>query len=136
MEPYLKARKPLSIIMAIPDHPWTKVTRDSAAVRIAMTVAQAGKHDGVLFEVTAEEGVETDSPVILFEELRGNVNSDLTVGVDVTGAAELKANSAICSPGMKLHGAGFIVSTAEAEAPWPRSPAGAGETYSNLSQWA
>jgi SAM-dependent methyltransferase len=115
MEPYLKARKPLSIIMAIPDHPWTKVTRDSAAVRIAMTVAQAGKHDGVLFEVTAEEGVETDSPVILFEELRGNVNSDLTVGVDVTGAAELKANSAICSPGMKLHGAGFIVSTAEAE---------------------
>lgn len=115
MEPYLAAKKPLSITLAIPDHPWTKVTRDSAAVRIAMTVAQAGKHDGLLLEVTAEEGVETDSPVILFEEKRGKVNSDLTVGVDVTGAVELKANSAICSPGMKLHGSGFIVTPSEAE---------------------
>lgn len=115
MEPYLNAKKPLSIIMAIPDHPWTKVTRDNAAVRIAMTVVEAGKQDGVLLEVTAEEGVETDSPVILLGEFRGKINSDLTVGVDVTGAAELKANSAICSPGMKLHGAGFIVSPAEAE---------------------
>ncbi|MCF3638567.1 class I SAM-dependent DNA methyltransferase [Rhizobium sp. TRM95111] len=115
MEPYLAAKKPLSIVMTIPDHPWTKVTRDSAAVRIAMTVAEAGKQDGLLLEVTAEEGVETDSPVILFDEKRGKVNSDLTVGVDVTNAAELKANYGICSPGMKLHGSGFIVSPQEAE---------------------
>lgn len=115
MEPYLTAKKPLSIIMAIPDHPWTKVTRDSAAVRIAMTVAQACKRDGVLMEVTAEEGVETDSPVILFEEFKGKVNSDLSVGPDVTSAVALKSNSALCSPGMKLHGSGFIVTPQEAE---------------------
>ena len=115
MEPHLNAKKPLSLVMAIPDHPWTKVTRDSAAVRIAMTVAEAGKHDGRLLEVTAEEAVETDSPVILFEEARGKINSDLTVGVDVTAAAELKSNLAICSPGMKLHGSGFIVSPQAAE---------------------
>jgi SAM-dependent methyltransferase len=115
MEPYLNAKKPLSLVMAIADHPWTKVTRDSAAVRIAMTVAQAGKHDGLLMEVTSEEGVETDSPVIQFAEKRGRVNSDLTVGVDVTAAVELKSNLAICSPGMKLHGSGFIVTPQEAE---------------------
>jgi len=115
MEPHLNAKKPLSLTMAIADHPWTKVTRDSAAVRIAMTVAEAGKKDGLLLEVTAEEAVDTDSPVILFMDKRGKINADLTVGVDVTGAVELKANMAICSPGMKLHGSGFIITVQEAE---------------------
>jgi hypothetical protein len=114
IEKHLNDKKPLSIVMAIPDHPWTKVTRDSAAVRIAMTVAEAGRKDGRLMEVTSEEGVETDSPVVLFVELEGKINSDLTVGADVTAAGELKANLAICSPGMKLHGSGFIVSPKEA----------------------
>ncbi|SUB00165.1 Type I restriction-modification system methyltransferase subunit [Pannonibacter phragmitetus] len=112
MEPYLSAKKPLSLVMAIPDHPWTKVTRDSAAVRIAMTVAEAGKQDGRLLEVTAEEAVETDSPVILFEEKQGKINADLTVGVDVTTAVELKANLGLGHDGVKLHGDGFIVSPA------------------------
>ncbi|OHZ29583.1 class I SAM-dependent DNA methyltransferase [Agrobacterium vitis] len=115
MEPHLNAKKPLSLIMAIPDHPWTKVTKDSAAVRIAMTVAQAGKHDGLLMEVTAEEAVETDSPVILFEEKRGRINADLTVGVDVASVAGLKSNDGISSRGVVLHGGGFIISPDEAQ---------------------
>ncbi|WP_370637099.1 class I SAM-dependent DNA methyltransferase [Phyllobacterium chamaecytisi] len=115
MEPHLNAKKPLSLVMAIPDHPWTKVTRDSAAVRIAMTVVETGKFDGLLMEVTAEEGVDTDGPVILFAEKRGKINSDLTVGADVTAAVELTSNFGICSPGMKLHGSGFIISLPEAE---------------------
>lgn len=101
--------------MAIPDHPWTKVTRDNAAVRIAMTVAQPGKHDGLLLETVAEQGVETDSPVILFNERKGVVNSDLTVGVDVVSAAPMKANEGLSSRGMSLHGAGFIISPSEAK---------------------
>jgi hypothetical protein len=115
MEPYLNAKKPLSLTMAIADHPWTKVTRDSAAVRIAMTVAQAGKHDGRLLEVVSEEGVETDSPVILFAEKAGRINSDLTVGVDVAATIPMKANEGLSSRGMALHGAGFIVAPEHAE---------------------
>ncbi|WP_348643369.1 class I SAM-dependent DNA methyltransferase [Rhizobium laguerreae] len=115
MEPHLNAKKPLSLTMAVADHPWTKVTRDSAAVRIAMTVAQAGKHEGRLLEVTKEEALETDSPVILFAERQGKINADLTVGVDVTSAVELKAGLGLCSPGVKLHGAGFIVTPDEAK---------------------
>ncbi|MVA56192.1 class I SAM-dependent DNA methyltransferase [Agrobacterium vitis] len=114
IEPHLNAKKPLSLIMAIPDHPWTKMTKDSAAVRIAMTVAQAGKHDGLLMEVTAEEAVETDSPVILFEEKRGRINADLTVGVDVASVAGLKASEGLGYRGMQIIGAGFIVSPQEA----------------------
>jgi hypothetical protein len=115
MEPHLNAKKPLSLVMAIPDHPWTKVTRDSAAVRIAMTVAEAGKQDGLLLEVVHEDGLDTDSPVILFAEQRGRINSDLTVGVDVASASSLRANDGLSSRGMSLHGSGFIVSLSEAE---------------------
>jgi hypothetical protein len=115
MEPHLAAKKPLSLVMAIPDHPWTKVTKDSAAVRIAMTVGEAGKQDGLLMEVTAEEAVETDSPVILFAEKQGKINPDLTVGVDVASATPLMANDGLSSRGMSLHGAGFIVTPQEAE---------------------
>ncbi|SHI12764.1 type IIL restriction-modification enzyme MmeI [Bradyrhizobium erythrophlei] len=42
-------------------------------------------------------------------------DSDLTIGVDVTAAKALEANEGVSSPGVKLHGAGFIVSRLEAE---------------------
>lgn len=80
-----------------------------------MTVAQAGKFDGLLMEVVVEEGVETDSSIIVFSEKRGKINSDLTLGADTTSAVELRASQGLCSPGMKLHGSGFIVTEQEAE---------------------
>ncbi|MGO8738778.1 class I SAM-dependent DNA methyltransferase [Rhodoblastus sp.] len=115
MERHLRATRPVSIIMAIPDHPWSKAAPDAAAVRIAMTVCEAGRKDGVLREVVRELGLDSDSPVIDFSERDGKINSDLTVGVDVTTAAALLANEGVCSPGVKLHGAGFIVTPQEAE---------------------
>lgn len=111
----MKAKKPISLLMAIPDHPWTKVTRDAAAVRIAMTVAAAGKHDGVLYEVVREEGLETDAPTIAYASHFGTLNSDLTAGVDVTSLEKLQSNRAICHDGVKLHGAGFIVTPQQAK---------------------
>ena len=95
--------------MAIPDHPWTKATPDAAAVRIAMTVAEAGTSRGRAAEVVRESGLDTDAPMIEFTPIRGQINADLTVGVDVTGRSHLLANEGVCSPGVKLHGAGFIV---------------------------
>jgi hypothetical protein len=115
MERYLLAKVPMSLVMAIPDHPWTKATRDAAAVRIAMTVGEAGAREGVLREVVREAGLDTDAPVIEFAECVGVINCDLTVGVDVTKTRELLANKGLSSPGVKLHGAGFIVTPQEAE---------------------
>lgn len=114
MERYLNAKKPLSLVMAIPDHPWTKAARDSAAVRIAMTVAAAGAREGLLREVSSEEGIDTDAPVIGFQERMGKIHSDLTVGVDVASAVPLLANEGLSSRGMSLHGAGFIVTPEQA----------------------
>lgn len=108
-------RVPLSIAMAVPDHPWTKATRDAAAVRIAMTVVERGQAEGLLREVTKETALDTDEPRIVFSERSGRINADLTVGADVTQARSLRANTGLCSPGVKLHGAGFIVTPAQAE---------------------
>jgi hypothetical protein len=115
IEMYLKSKKPVSLVMAIPDHPWTRVTDDAAAVRIAMTVAEAGTKEGVLREVVRVSALDSDAPQIYFKELQGTIHSDLTVGADVTVATTLDANQGISSPGMKLHGAGFIVTAQQAQ---------------------
>lgn len=116
VERWLSGPQALSLIYAAPDHPWTKASRDSAAVRIAMTVAQAGRHDGTVLTRLSESALETDEPVVELAASSGHINADLTVGVDVTKALALKASAGVCSPGVKLHGAGFIVSHAQAKA--------------------
>lgn len=110
IERHLGAKQPLSLLMAIPDHPWTKVTGRDAAVRIAMTVAAAGRHLGVVREVIGEADLDTDQPDIELKDASGAIHADLSIGADVTAATELTANKGLCSPGMKLHGSGFIVS--------------------------
>jgi hypothetical protein len=53
VEPHLRAADRMSLVFAIPDHPWVD-SADGAAVRIAMTVGQAGALGGDLKEVIAE----------------------------------------------------------------------------------
>jgi hypothetical protein len=115
MERHLTAKEPVSMVMAVPDHPWTKAGIDAAAVRIAMTVVEAGTWVGVLRDVVREEGLDTDAPLIEFSETVGMINSDLTVGVDVSRCRPLLANEGLSSRGMSLHGAGFIVTPVEAQ---------------------
>jgi hypothetical protein len=121
--------KPISIVMAVPDHPWYKKPRpdgprvkrkkgnkDSApaAIRIAMTVAEAGVHAGRLATVTSESGLDTETPILTFSEVVGRINIDLTVGTDATSAKPLLANSSISTNGMLLAGRGFVLTQADA----------------------
>ncbi len=115
IERHLTAQKPISLLMAIPDHPWTKVTRDSAAVRIAMTVAVAGTQDGVVRDVVREANLGEDQPTVELAAKFGKINADLSVGVDLQSAKELTANADLCSRGVALHGAGFLVTREQAE---------------------
>ncbi|MEO3997586.1 DNA methyltransferase [Mesorhizobium sp. CAU 1732] len=114
MERHLNAKNPISLIYAIADHPWTKVTKDSAAVRIAMTVAVAGKREGVLLETTREEELGSDEPRIEYVDRTGIINSDLSIGVDLTRASKLLSNTSVAHDGVKLHGSGFILTQSEA----------------------
>ena len=104
----------LSLILACPDHPWTKATKDAAAVRIAMTVAEAGHHDGQYIEVTHEAGLDSDKPVIETATTQAVIHADLSIGANVTEAKPLLANEGLSSPGVKLHGNGFIVTPSKA----------------------
>lgn len=118
LEPHLAApKKPLSLLFAIPDHPWVDAG-DGAAVRISMTVAAVGQTPGRLFTVTDERRGEREAegrPVTLYGQI-GKIHANLRVGADVAGAKALRANEGISSPGVKLHGAGFIVTPADAHA--------------------
>jgi hypothetical protein len=79
-------------------------------------VAAAGPGPGVLATVTGETSGDEGVPEVTLASGRGVINADLTIGVDVKAAKPLRANDRIASPGVKLHGAGFIVSPARARA--------------------
>ncbi|MGA0546715.1 class I SAM-dependent DNA methyltransferase [Brevundimonas sp. VNH65] len=115
VEAHISAKSALSIVFAVPDHPWVKGTPGAAAVRIAMTVAEQGRHEGILREVISESSLDTDEPKIAFTETQGRINSDLTVGADVTASTKLLASTGIAHDGVKLHGSGFIVTKSQAE---------------------
>ncbi len=108
----LSATPPLSLLFAIPDHPWVD-TAEGAAVRIAMTVGAVGEHPGELLEVTGEEPQPDGSEKVSFKSQRGKISADLTTGADVSSAVSLNANDGLSCPGVKLHGSGFIVTPEE-----------------------
>ena len=117
IEAQLAAKPALQLTFAIPDHPWVDAS-DGAAVRISMSVAETvggnGSQAGLLLTVTNERESGEDAVAVVLSEVRGYINADLTVGADVSGATSLKASEGISSPGVKLHGAGFIVTPDDA----------------------
>lgn len=107
-----KSKDRISLLFAIPNHPWVDEA-DGAAVRIAMTVAMKGRHEGRLLSVTNERGAPEQ---VDFATQWDSISADLRVGADVSSTVALKANEGICSPGVKLHGDGFIVTPEVADA--------------------
>ena len=107
---HMGARRPLSLHYAIPDHPWVDST-DGADVRIAMTVGVAGDREGRLAQVIHEDKQvhEGLGIKVVLEEREGKIWSNLRLGADLGAARVLRANEKISSPGVKLHGSGFIV---------------------------
>jgi hypothetical protein len=103
----------LSLVYAVPDHPWVD-SANGAAVRIAMTVAAPGQNEGRVCNVQTEAESEQGEVAVTLAERRGLIHPDLTIGANVAGAGALRAMAGISSPGVKLHGAGFIVTRREA----------------------
>jgi SAM-dependent methyltransferase len=111
VERWMNAKDPLSLIYAVPDHPWMK-SADKAAVRIAMTVAQAGNHEGVLAEVVSEAELNSDTPKVELERREGKVTSQLRIGADLSKAGALLANDGLGYRGVCVGGAGFVSKSA------------------------
>ena len=117
VEPHLVGDERLSIIFAVPDHPWVD-SADGAAVRIAMTVAESGLAAGQLREVLTERNDSADGNALVEAmDLRvGMIGADLRVGANVAGAKQLRSNLNICSVGMKTIGGAFQIGFDEAQA--------------------
>ncbi|MBC7286010.1 MAG: hypothetical protein H5U12_32285 [Hoeflea sp.] len=113
-------KNPLSLIFAIPDHPWVDAG-EGAAVRIAMTVAEKGKGDGRLLTVASELKVEegAEGRAVTMNMERGTIFANLRVGADVAGSTALQANADIAYQGVTPLGEGFRVSQAAAKAHRP-----------------
>lgn len=116
VEPHLVGDERLSIIFAVPDHPWVD-SADGAAVRIAMTVAERGNALGQLREVLTERNDSADGNDLVetMDSRVGVIGADLRVGANVAGAMQLRANLEICSVGMKTIGTAFQIDFDEAQ---------------------
>ncbi|WP_373540744.1 class I SAM-dependent DNA methyltransferase [Chamaesiphon sp.] len=115
IEHHVNQKKSIELVFAIPDHPWTD---EGAAVRIAMTSAELHQSNKIKniprFGIVISEG-ETDIPeetaeqIIIDWKSAGKINSNLTIGIDITSVKSLVAQSKICGTGVKVYGAGFIL---------------------------
>lgn len=103
----------LSLLFAVPDHPWVDSV-NGAAVRIAMTVAGIVKSDGKLLTVTQEKTSEYGEVQVELAQHQGLIHADLRIGANIAAASVLKASCGVSSPGVKLHGSGFIVDHTQA----------------------
>lgn len=115
IERHLKAKAPLSLVYAVPDHPWMKAS-DKAAVRIAMTVAEAGESEGVLAEVVAETDLNTDTPKVDLRKFEGKITSKLGLGADLSRTKNLWSNKELAYKGYMPWGKGFIIPAGHAVA--------------------
>ena len=106
---YLEGLRPISLTYAIPDHPWTKATKDAAVVRIAMTVASAGMTVGRLLAIEHESRLDSDAPTIAFGQAEGFISANLTIGARLSDAKPLRANAKLASMGPALGGRGFVL---------------------------
>lgn len=111
---HLTADNRMSIVFAIPDHPWVD-SSDGAAVRVAMTVGAPGEVEGLRYTVVKETSTgDIEVDVDLSPPLRGMIMEDLRVGVSTGSAVPLVANSRIANWGVKFYGDGFIVTPEQA----------------------
>jgi hypothetical protein len=117
LEPHLNdPKKPLSLLFAIPDHPWVD-TLYGAAVRIAMTVGTMGNRAGHLLTLASEdkERNEAEGRQVSFDHQIGKIWSNLQIGANLSDGKSLDSNTGLGFMGVIPHGEGMVVSEEVAE---------------------
>ncbi|EFO30899.1 RNA-binding region RNP-1 [Roseibium sp. TrichSKD4] len=108
-------KHPVSIVYAVPDHPWVD-TVFAAKVRIAMSVVAPGNRNGSLVTTSSEVRAlnSNDGWDVAFQTDIGKVRPNLRLGADVLSAKPLRSNQDLCSMGFATGSRGFFLSPAEA----------------------
>jgi len=109
----------VQLFFAIPDHPWSD---GDANVRIAMTGAELNNspkmaQKKILGVVTGEDNEDTPESTADRIQVRwstpGQIFNDLSAGVNLSLAVPIKAQTGLCSDGVKPYGSGFILNAQE-----------------------
>ncbi|HMT92222.1 DNA methyltransferase [uncultured Thiothrix sp.] len=126
---HLEAQPPLSLIFAIPDHPWVD-SYDGASVRISLTVGDAKQPAviGKVQSITSETETSEEAPEIVLNSKEGIIHADLTAGANVASAKTLLSNTSLSFMGVILVGTGFLV---EADNPIIKSEPDSVKKYLN-----
>ena len=107
IEPFLMdEKKPLHLAYAIADHPWVD-SADGAAVRIALTVGDSGKSEGMLATVIEERETGEGAHEVILSTAGGNIAANLQLGADVSSSKPLLANMGLANQGVTPLGLGF-----------------------------
>lgn len=106
----------IALTYAIADHPWVD-SGEGADVRIAMTVAAPAKDKivGTLSKLTYESRSDNSTEIAVLSDQQGQINANLTIGVNLSTSTPLKSNEGVAFWGVKLYGKGFIISEQQAE---------------------
>jgi hypothetical protein len=112
IEAHQNSSTPLSLVYAIPDHPWVD-NAGGAAVRIAMTVGKKGTHIGQLSRVVQESAGESGEVSVKLSTHYGKLHADLTIGANVTSSKALLSNLKLSNTGVIPHGADMLLKLAE-----------------------
>lgn len=102
VESRLDSTTALSIVFAVPDHPWED---SGAAIRVSMMVGEAGTKTGILQEYR-ENGDGSLTPA---NGIFGRINADLSIGANLSELKPLQANHGLSCRGVTLVGDGFML---------------------------
>ena len=114
IEHHMEAIHPLSLLYAVPDHPWVDAA-DGAAVRIAMTVGAGGDCSGTLETVVSEKDTGGEGLEVITQKRVGKLHSDLKYGANISGTKKLQSNLGLSFMGVTLVGVGFVVEPDDVE---------------------
>ena len=112
IEERLVAKQPISLVYAVPDHPWTEGDA-IAAVRIAITVGAAGDFAGTVQKVANPRHGQAGSAE-LQPPTFGKITPFLTTGALLSSAKPLEADQGLSFMGVIPVSLRFVLSSAEA----------------------
>ncbi len=92
----------------IPNHPWVD-SSDGADVRVAMTVCDTEKSDGLLVTVNRETPLTDGEVQVELASMSGRIGADLRIGANLLSAGGLESNLALSCVGYQLSSQGFAV---------------------------
>lgn len=121
VEDYMSGATPVSLVFAIPNHPWLKAS-DKAAVRIAMTVAGRGDLGGIVGLVVGEADLDSDTPQVTLSTHAGKVRSNLSIGADLSSTTKLASNEGLGVKGFELGTQALLVDIATADSIRTKEP--------------